>query len=133
MAVKYSSILFYSTMVSPPLQHISMNNQTIFTGRKQKNIGADAMGHSRLHEENGEHTVQPLKMPIANGNKYLSRLESWQRTPINIISPSMFHLSSVGNGNRDMSSKEHFKNLKTKRGSYLLLELFIFVHVHSVS
>jgi hypothetical protein len=39
----------------------------------------------------------------------------------------MFHLNRVGNGNDDISSQEHFKNLKTKRGSHLLLELLIFV------
>jgi hypothetical protein len=39
------------------------------------------------------------------------------------------HLNRVGDGNDDISSEEHFKNLKTIRGSYLLLELFIFVQI----
>jgi hypothetical protein len=38
------------------------------------------------------------------------------------------HLNRVGNGNGDISSGEHFKNLKTKQGSFLLLELLSFVH-----
>jgi hypothetical protein len=33
----------------------------------------------------------------------------------------------VGNGNDDISSEEHFENLKTSRGSYLELQLVIFV------
>ncbi len=33
-----------------------------------------------------------------------------------------FHLNRVGDGNDDISSEERFKNLKTIRGSYFLLE-----------
>jgi hypothetical protein len=53
------------------------------------------------------------------------RLERWQQTPKNNISPSMFHLNDMGNGNGDISSDEHYKNMETKRGSQLLLEMFI--------
>ncbi len=70
-----------------------------------------------LYKENGEphfsHWEQIFKC----------RLECWQQTKINIISPSVFHIDRVGNGNDDISAEEHFKNLKTKRSSYFLLEL----------
>jgi hypothetical protein len=39
----------------------------------------------------------------------------------------LFHLFCVGNDNYDISSEEHFKNSKISKGSYLYLELFIFV------
>jgi hypothetical protein len=55
------------------------------------------------------------------------------KSKINIISPSKFYLNRVGNGNDDISSKEHFINLKTKRGSYLLQELLIFVQIFEIS
>jgi hypothetical protein len=51
------------------------------------------------------------------------RLESLQRTPINIISSSMFYLNRVGNGNDDISSEEDFENSETVRGSYLDLQV----------
>ncbi len=35
----------------------------------------------------------------------------------------------MGNGNDDISSEEHFENSKTRRGTYLLLELLIFVQI----
>jgi hypothetical protein len=35
----------------------------------------------------------------------------------------------MGNGNDDISSEEHFENLKTRRGIYLLLELIIDVQI----
>jgi hypothetical protein len=35
-------------------------------------------------------------------------IESW-RTPINIISPSMFHLNRVINGNDDVALEEDFE------------------------
>ncbi len=38
-------------------------------------------------------------------------------------------LNCVENGNDEISSEEHFTYLKTKRGSYLLLELLIFVPI----
>jgi hypothetical protein len=53
------------------------------------------------------------------------------RTPINIISPRMFHLNRVGNGNDDISSEQHFSNSK-KSGTvlmYFLLELLLFVQL----
>jgi hypothetical protein len=53
------------------------------------------------------------------------RLESRQRTPINIISSSMFHLNHLGND--DISSEEDFENSKIIRGSYLDLLVVIFV------
>jgi hypothetical protein len=42
------------------------------------------------------------------------RLECWERTPLNIISPSKFHLNHVENGNGDISSEEYFKNSKSR-------------------
>ncbi len=33
-------------------------------------------------------------------------------------------MNLLWNGNDDISSEEHFENSKTKRGTYLLLELF---------
>jgi hypothetical protein len=35
----------------------------------------------------------------------------------------------MGNGNDDISSEEHLENVKTRRGSCLLLELFICVQL----
>jgi hypothetical protein len=35
----------------------------------------------------------------------------------------------MGNGSDDISSEGHFENLKTKRGSYFLLEPFVFVQI----
>jgi hypothetical protein len=40
-----------------------------------------------------------------------------------------YNFSHMGNGNDDISSEEHFKNLKTKRSSYFLLEQYIFVKI----
>jgi hypothetical protein len=42
---------------------------------------------------------------------------------INVISPICFHLNCMGSGNHDISSEEHFENSKTRKGTYLLLEL----------
>jgi hypothetical protein len=55
------------------------------------------------------------------------QVESWQQTTRNIISPCMFLLDHVGNGNDDISSEEHFKNFKTKRDSYLLLQVELLI------
>ncbi len=52
------------------------------------------MYHWWLYKENGE---QIFKF----------RLESWQQITINIISPNMFHLDRVGNGNDDILSEDH--------------------------
>jgi hypothetical protein len=38
-------------------------------------------------------------------------------------------LNCMENGNDKFSSEEHFTYLKTRRGSYLLLELLIFVPI----
>ena len=40
-----------------------------------------------------------------------------------------FHLSCFGNINDDISPEDHFENSKTNRGSYVYLELFIFVQL----
>ncbi len=47
------------------------------------------------------------------------RLESWQRTPINIIFPSMFHINRALSGKDDSSSVANLKNSKTSKGSCL--------------
>jgi hypothetical protein len=49
----------------------------------------------------------------------------WQQTPINII--FFFHLSRTENGKDDSSPEAHLQSSKTSGGSYLDLELFIFV------
>ncbi len=43
----------------------------------------------------------------------------------------MFHLNSVGNGNGDISSEEHFIKFENQEryGTYLLLDLLIFVQI----
>jgi hypothetical protein len=41
-----------------------------------------------------------------------------------------FHLNRAGNGNGGISSQEHFENLKTVRGSYL--DLVIFVQIFEI-
>jgi hypothetical protein len=46
---------------------------------------------------------------------------------IKVSFPKLFPQNRVGNGNDDISSGEHFENSKTKRDTYLQLELFIFV------
>jgi hypothetical protein len=55
-----------------------------------------------------------LKKPTANRNKYSQifkcRVESWQRTQINIISPSMLHLNRVESGKDDSSSEAHLQS-----------------------
>ncbi len=38
-------------------------------------------------------------------------------------------MSLLENGNDNISSEEHFKNLKTKTGSYLLPEMVIIVQI----
>ncbi len=48
---------------------------------------------------------------------------------ISVNSPIRFHLNRVGNGNDDISSEKHFENSKTRKGGYLLLDLFIFVQL----
>ncbi len=45
-----------------------------------------------------------------------------------------FHLNLMGsdclfNDNDEISPEEHFESSKTRRGTLLLLELFIFVHM----
>ncbi len=54
-------------------------------------------------------------------------------SPINDLSPICFHLNCVGNGNDDIPSDDHFENLKTNRGSYLDLEVVIFVKIFDLS
>ncbi len=56
-------------------------------------------------------------------------LESWQRTPINIISPSMFHLNRVENGKGDISSEAHLQNSKTSRVQLFFVQIFEFYRV----
>jgi hypothetical protein len=51
---------------------------------------------------------------------------------INVGCPICMHLKLVGNGNDDISSEEHFENSKTRRGIYLLQELFIFVQIFEI-
>jgi hypothetical protein len=48
-------------------------------------------------------------------------------SPINVISLICFYTFTVGNGNADISTDEHFENEKISRGSYLYLDLVIFV------
>jgi hypothetical protein len=45
------------------------------------------------------------------GTNIQELLRSWQRTAINIISASKFHLNRVGNGNDNISSEEHFTKI----------------------
>jgi hypothetical protein len=77
-------------------------------------IGAEANGPLVVRQTEWGTSVQPFKQPLGKN----IQVESWQQTTTNIISPSMFDLDRVGNGNDDMSSEEHLKNLKTKRGSF---------------
>jgi hypothetical protein len=44
----------------------------------------------------------------------------------------VYTMNRVGNGNDDISSEEHFENLKKNqgRGTFLLLELYIFVQIY---
>ncbi len=104
-----------------------MNKQnyktTVYEGRRQilsfllskfeKHIGrfTKRMGTLRSAFENADNQWEHI---------FKCQLESRQRTPINIISQSMFHLNCrVGNGNDDISSEEDFENSKTIRGFYL--------------
>jgi hypothetical protein len=64
-------------------------------------------------------------------DKYESRVRPMNRNlvnnvPINVISPTLFQLYHLGNGNDDISSEEHLKIQKISRGYYLYLKLFIF-------
>ncbi len=55
-------------------------------------------------------------------------------SPIYVISPICFNIYRVGNSNDDISSEEHFENLKNSRGSYLGLQVIIFsIHLDSIS
>jgi hypothetical protein len=58
----------------------------------------------------------------ANGKKYssatYSRLLAATSNKYNFS--QLFHLNREGNGNDDISSEVHFKNSKTKGGSYLI-------------
>ncbi len=79
------------------------------------------MDHWWLYKENRDWgTSIPMKNPTANGKNILKyHLESWQRTPINVISPSMFHLNLVESGKDDSSSEVHLQSSKTSGGSHL--------------
>ncbi len=64
--------------------------------------------------------------PIGNNEKKRNSVDA---SPINVSFPLCFHLNRVGNGKDYISSEEHFRNSETRRGTYLLLELFIFVQI----
>ncbi len=51
-------------------------------------------------------------------------------SPTNVFSPICFRVNRVKKWKwiDDISSEDHFENLNTKRGSYFLLELFIFAN-----
>ncbi len=65
------------------------------------------MNHLWLYKENGTPQFSLLNSRQPLGKNI--QVESWQQTTTNIISPSMFLLDRVGNGNDDISSEEHLK------------------------
>jgi hypothetical protein len=106
--------LFHNDLIQTPI--VSVNRQNILYSIAAQNylqffaalekalsklenyIGASAMDHWWLYKENRDWgtSIQPMKNPTANGKNILKyHMESWQRTPINVISPSMFHLNLV--------------------------------------
>jgi len=68
--------------------------------------------HWRLTKRTGNLSSALEKADSQREQIFKCRLVSWQGTPINIISLSMFHLNSVVNAMDEMSSEEHLKNLR---------------------
>jgi hypothetical protein len=58
-----------------------------------------------------------LEWSVSNFEKYIEARK---------IDEQESSVYTVGNSNNDISSEEHFENSNTKRGTYLLLKLFIF-------
>jgi hypothetical protein len=83
-----------------------------------KNIGAEAVDHWRLTKRTGNLSSALEKADSQREQIFKCRLVSWQGTPIDIFSLIMFHLTHVVYTNDDMSSEEHFTNLRASRGSY---------------
>jgi hypothetical protein len=91
-----------------------MNKKNIFEGCEQILLSPrplNKMGNLRTVFKNADSQWEQILK---------CHLESWQGTPINIISPSMFHL------NDDISSKQDFENSKTI--GVFLLRVFVRKH-----
>ncbi len=77
--------------------YISLRPSNRFFTKVENYIEAGAMDHWRLYKENGEPQLSLWKSRQPRKKIFKCRLESWQRTTINIICPCMFHLNGVEN------------------------------------
>jgi hypothetical protein len=102
--LQFNTLQYYFKMVGPTLQQISVNIEAIFRGLLTN------------------FTVSPQQ---TNRNEEFThwtnrKQRGQQRYSVNVSSPLCFHLNRVGNGNDDITSENHFENLKTRRGTVLI-------------
>ena len=128
---QFNTLPEYFIMVSPPSQLLSMNKQTIldkfhcisaalkqsFSNFKKIYWNRSNGTLAALQKEWGT-SVHSLKSQQPMGTNILVASKSLQQTLINVISPSMYNLNRIRNGNDNISSEEHFKSLKIKIGSF---------------
>ncbi len=91
------------------------------------------MDHWRLYKKEWRTSVHSLKSQQPMGTNILVAPKSLHQTLINVISPSMFNLNRIGNGYDNISSEEHFKNLKIKRGSFFTRTVICVQILNSIS